>query len=143
MREATRTAIIAALGGRVYAVLQDQTEAIAIPVLDHVPQDARPPMPYISVEDSTVEDWDTDTSDGAIITTEVVAFSSYAGSSEAAGISDQVRTLLHHATLSVSGGNVVLVTAEAGEIRRGSDGMTREGVTRVRVLIDDSTPVTS
>jgi hypothetical protein len=143
VREGTRTAIIAALTGNVFAVFQGDSEVSAILVLDHVPEDARPAMPFLSLEDSTVEDWDTDTSDGAIIVTEVVVFSSYAGSSEAAGICDQVRTLLHHSALTVMGATVVLVTAEAGEIRRGSDGMTREGVTRVRVLLDDSTPVTS
>jgi hypothetical protein len=137
MRAATRAAIVARIAGQVFIQRDGETESHAVPVLEHVPQGQRPPYPYIRLGDGDVEPMDTDDSDGAAITTELEVFSLYAGSRQVSDIQDQLHALLHNLPLTITGANVILVTAEAGTIRDGEDGITREGTTVVRVLLDD------
>jgi hypothetical protein len=130
----TRKAIIAALTGQVTVGMT------AIPVYDHVPQgDVAAVLPYVVVKDSQVEPDDTDTDDGAVVTTEVVVYSKYAGTKEVTSLRDQVVRELHHFALTVANANAYLVIAEAGEVRSGDDGFTREGTVTVRVFLDGIT----
>lgn len=112
----------------------------ATPVYDYVPEGSEKVPPFVALGDSDVTDQDTDTSDGALAVTELHVFSKYKGTKQVGATLDDVRALFHHYALPVSGATVILVTAESVETRVGPDGTTREGVVRVRVLLDDITP---
>jgi hypothetical protein len=108
-----------------------------VTVHTHVDQAAKPPLPYIVIEDTRGEPWDTDTSDGQDTETELLVVSNYRGSAEASYICDQLHALLHYQALTVTGATTVTMQVLAAEVRKGDDGATREGVVRVRVLVDD------
>lgn len=112
----------------------------AIPVYDYVPDGQEKSPPYVAIGDCETDAQDTDTSDGAAVTCSLHLFSAYKGGKQVATMMDSVRALLHHYALTVTGSYVVLVTAESGEVQIGADGVTREGIVRVRVLLDDVTP---
>lgn len=131
--------MIEALRKALYTRLTAGTPLGAIPVYDFVPQGTEKIPPYVAVGNTSVDADDTDTSDGAETVTELHVFSKYAGTKQTGTIMDTVRGLVHHYALTVSGATVILVTAESGETQIGPDGVTREGVVRVRVLLDDIT----
>lgn len=122
-----------------YTRLTSGTPLGAVPVYDYVPQGSEKSPPYVSVGDCESEEDDTDTSNGATVDCSLHVFSSYKGSKQLAALMDDVRDLFHHYALAVTGSTVILVTAEAGEVQLGADGVTREGIVRVRVLLDDIT----
>lgn len=135
MIQQLRTALYALLSG---AGLKD-AQNTACGVYDHVPQ-PRPAMPYLAMEDTTSEPWNTDTSDGAETVTELRVFSDKRGAKNAAHIADQVYTLLQHQDLADIGATLVIMEVVSVQIERGDDGATREAVIRVRILVDDITP---
>jgi hypothetical protein len=75
----------------------------SVAIADQVDQAAKPSLPYVVVEDSNQEPWDTDTSEGGDIVTDLRVYSSYRGTAEVAKILDQIRSLLHHEALTVTG----------------------------------------
>ncbi len=107
-----------------------------VAVYDHVPQ-PQPALPYIAIDGTTAEPFDTDSSDGVDTVTELRVFSSYRGARQVSVILDRIRDLLHHQPLTVTGGTFVSMQVIATENERGSDGATREGIVRVRVIVDD------
>ncbi len=139
MMQELRAALYTLLSG---AGLKDDTST-ACGVFEHVSEATKPAMPYLVIEDTTSEPWDTDTSDGADTSTVLRVFHNKRGAKAVAHIQDQVASLLRERTLTVAGSTVVTVEAVAMETERGSDGATREGVIRVRVLLDDITPSTT
>lgn len=112
----------------------------AIAVYDYVPEGSEKTPPFVALGDTETQDADTDTSDGATAITELHVYSKYKGSKQLGALLDDVRALFHHYALTVSGATVILVTADSVQSGRGPDGTTREGVVRVRVLLDDITP---
>jgi hypothetical protein len=132
--------MIANLRRALFVRLDTRPNALGLtPVYDYIPDANAKAPPYVSIGDLDSEKDDTDTSDGAVAICAIHLFSDYAGAQELAGLMDAVRSLLHNEPLTVTGATVILVTAESGEIQIGADGVTREGIVRVRVLIDDIT----
>lgn len=109
------------------------------PVYDYVPQGNEKVPPYVAIGDLDKEAQDTDTSDGALVVCSLHLFSQYQGAQEISGMIDAVTGLLHHYALPVTGSHVILVTVDDGDIQTGADGVTRESIVRVHVLLDDIT----
>lgn len=112
----------------------------AVPAYDFVPFGTEKSPPFVAMDETETEASDTDTSDGATVTTDLIVYSRYQGTKELGDLMDKVRGLFHHYALPVAGSTVILVTAVSTGTRTGPDGVTREGVIRVRVLLDDITP---
>lgn len=132
--------MIEQLRAGLYLRLTAGTPLAPVPVYDYVPEGTEKSPPYVSIGDANTVADDTDTSDGATVICELHVFSKYQGSKQLSNIMDTVRGLFHHYALPVTGSTVILVTAESGEVQTGADGVTREGIVRVRVLLDDITP---
>jgi hypothetical protein len=99
------------------------------PIRDHVPEDVNAPtMPYVAIGDDEHKNEDTDTSRGAEVFVNVHVFSKYAGSKQAADLSD-----------AIANAATVSCTADSGGVALSGDGITREAIVRVRVLLDDIT----
>ena len=107
----------------------------AVGLYDHVPQDAEPP--YIVVgEDVTTPD-DTDDSLGSQHALTIHTWSSYRGQSEVKGVQQAIYTALHREPLFVEGAAVVDCVIESQETFLDEDGLTRHGVQRFRVLLEE------
>jgi hypothetical protein len=110
------------------------------PIRDHVPEDVNAPtMPYVAIGDDEHKNEDTDTSRGAEVFVNVHVFSKYAGSKQAADLSDAIAAGLNNYDLSVANAATVSCTADSGGVALSGDGITREAIVRVRVLLDDIT----
>ena len=104
-------------------------------VYDHVPQEVA--FPYVVVGDGQSNQWDTDTSLGAEHTIELKTWSRYRGRKEVKDIQQAIYDSLHRHSLSVSGASTVTCEWEMSETFKEPDGLTRQGVDRYRVLLDE------
>ncbi len=127
-RAALQTALYARLAN--YAPLS----ALADAVYDHVPQDAA--FPYVQVGEIDGTEWDTDTSLGSDDTVTIHVWSRYRGRLETHQIQDAIYGALHRHALAVDGAHVVTVEFEFADSLLDPDGLTRHGVQRFRVLLN-------
>lgn len=112
------------------------TDAPYVDIYDHVPQPA-PDMPYMAIDDTSTEPFDTDSSNGLDTVTTIRIYSAYKGARQVSIILAALHSLLHHQALTVPGLTFVSMQVIGTELTRGSDGATREGECRVRVIVDD------
>lgn len=111
-------------------------------VYDYLPQelaDVDSEFPYVVIGQIDAEQWDTDDVLGVDSTVVVHTFSRYRGKRQAADIMRQVYLALHRYALPVTGYN--LVTCEwdgLSNLMTDPDGLTRHGVQRFRVLLDEA-----
>lgn len=103
-------------------------------VYDHVPQDAA--FPYIRIGEDTAIDFDTDTSVGTENTITIHSWSRYRGKKEVKEIQQAVYDALQRHALPLPGLNLVSIDFEFSETVLDADGLTRHGIQRFRVLID-------
>lgn len=113
----------------VYAVLSD---ALAVPVYDHVPQDAA--LPYVMIGDDTARDWSADDLSGEETTLSIHVWSRYGGRREVKEIMAQIKGTLHEQMVTVLGHRLVLLRWEFAASFLEEDGLTRHGVMRFRSL---------
>lgn len=113
--------------------------AAAVPVYDYVPEAGNnaPAKPYICLEETASEPWNTDTSTGAKVRTRVNVYSGYAGAKEANEIAALVRSRLHHYALTLSAGTALTCECQDGDSETLEDGKTRRATVEVFVLVDD------
>jgi len=111
------------------------TALISCAVYDDVPQGAA--KPYVRIGEGTELEWDTDSSIGLESTITVHTWSEYAGFKEVREIMTVLKNSLHNQSLTVTGQNVVLVLFEFSEVFLDSDGRTRHGVQRFRLLTEN------
>lgn len=128
MRAALQTALYARLSG--FAPLS----ALVQGVHDHVPQDAA--YPYVQVGEIDSAEWDTDTSLGSDDTVTIHVWSRYRGRLQTHQIQDAIYSALHRHALAVDGAQVVTVEFEFADSLLDPDGLTRHGVQRFRVLLN-------
>jgi hypothetical protein len=102
---------------------------------DAAPQDVI--FPHIIIGDGIGVPADTDDSLGGDPVTEIHAWSRYRGKKEVKQIADEVYSILHRQPLVVSGAAFTDCFIESREIFLDNDGLTRHGVQRFRVLLDD------
>lgn len=111
------------------------TALVGARIYDHAPQDVV--FPYIVVGDTTANEFDTDTSSGADHTVTVHAWSRYRGRKEVKQIQRAIYEALHRHDLAVTGAQTVTCDWQYAENFVDGDGLTRHGVTRFRVLLDE------
>ncbi len=114
----------------IYGVLDG---ALSINVYDDVPDNAQ--APYVVIGDDTFVEYDTDGETGFEATITVHSWSTYRGRSQVKNIMGQIYNALHRAEFTVSGYNLIGCDAEFSETFLESDGVTRHGVQRFRILI--------
>ena len=116
----------------IYGVL-DST--LSVPVYDHVPQDTK--YPYVVVGDDTSVPWDTDDSTGTEATVTIHAWSQYRGRAEVKALLEQIYGALHRQDIAIEDVHVIESVAEFQQTIVESDGLTRHGIIRFRVTVDD------
>jgi hypothetical protein len=121
----------------IQTAIYNQLVGIGYPVFDNVPQDTG--YPYIVIGDDTSVEWDTDDSIGSESTITIHAWSRYRGRKEVKEMLRAIYSALHRAEFSVEGGYLVECGAEFQETFLESDGLTRHGVIRFRLLVDEGT----
>lgn len=103
-------------------------------IYDHVPQETD--FPYVSIGDTTSIEWDTDTSLGSEDTVTIHVWSRYRGRKETKEIQLELYNALHRHNLTISGATTVTCDWEFAESEVDTDGLTRHGITRFRLLIE-------
>lgn len=128
---AAQTAIFTALNGNITANVYDD-----VPYLpDGAPRDS---FPYVVIGDDSTVMFDTDDTTGKTITTELHIWSRYPGMKECKAIMGEIYGILHRATLSISGYNVIDCLNEFSEAMNDPDGETRHGVMRFRLTLQET-----
>lgn len=105
-------------------------------VYDDVPDNTLPP--YITIGETTAADWDTDTTVGDEVTVTIHTWSMYRGYMELKNMMSAIKGLLHEQKLLAFGLNVVMVVQEFSQVMVESDGLTRHGVQRFRILMEEN-----
>jgi len=104
-------------------------------VYDHVPQDSA--YPYIVAGDDSAIPFDTDNSIGSETDVTIHAWSRYRGRKEIKQVLDAIHAGLHRFALVVANAATVLCTFEGSDSFTEEDGLTRHGVIRFRVILDE------
>ncbi len=117
------------------AVFTVLTSALNVPVFDNVPQDTK--YPYVVVGDDTSVPWDTDDSTGTEATVTIHAWSQYRGRAEVKALLAQIYDALHRQDIAIEDVHVIESIAEFQQTVVESDGLTRHGIIRFRITVDD------
>jgi hypothetical protein len=132
--ESIRQAIYDALAGEI------MLGNAVVPVYDDVPQPVdggvSSAFPYVVIGDTTYAPWDTDTEQGAEATITIHTWSRYSGRREVMLIHDEIYRLLHRVDIQVDCSHTVGCDFEQSDSFLDSDGETRHGVTRYRLIVD-------
>jgi len=111
-------------------------------IYDHVPQQAdsgsNVPFPYVTIGEDTHIPFDTDDSVGSEATITIHSWSRSEGRAEVKEIQTGIRSALQRFELDVNGFALVTIEFESSESFMDPDAMTRHGVSRFRVLLDQS-----
>lgn len=103
------------------------------PVHDHVPQGTG--YPYVELGAKTSAPYDTKTTDGKDITLTIHSWTSGSGSKPCLDLMEQVRTALHHQTLTLDGHTAINTRVIFEEdMQDPEDPEVYHGATRIRVL---------
>jgi len=102
-------------------------------VFDDVPQDQA--KPFIVVGDDTLIEYDSDGKTGFECTITIHTWSDYQGMAEIKAMQSEIYDLLHRAEFSVIGYNLINCTFEFADSFLDSNGVTRHGVQRFRVIL--------
>lgn len=109
--------------------------ALATTVYDHTPQDAE--FPYVVIGEGSGGRDDTDDSVGADHMVTIHTWSRYRGLKETKQIQQELYNALHRQAFTVDGALQIDCNLEAEETFLDEDGLTRHGVQRFRVLLDE------
>ena len=113
----------------------DELSELDYSVYDHVPQVSA--FPYIVIGDDTSISFDTDESVGSESTLTIHVWSQYRGKMQVKEILQEIYDKLNRADIAVSGCHLVECVAEFQETYLESDGLTRHGVIRFRLIVED------
>ncbi len=131
---ALQTALYTSLTGSTAVTGAGSTGTVSI--FDHVPQDSA--FPYITIGEAVEGDWSSKTIDGQRHAVTMHIWSRYRGMKEAKQIASAVHTLLHNASLSVTGHGLTLLQYDYSTYMLDPDGLTRHGVIRYVALTHES-----
>jgi len=122
----------------IYGLLSgDSTlSSLVTAVYDRPPQDSA--YPYITLGESTINDWSTKTSNGTEQLLTLHIWSRNGGRKESALIMQRVYQLLHQASLSVTGQALVQIRFVTSDITLESDGYTYQGIMRFRAFLESN-----
>lgn len=123
-----QTAVFAALNGNT------TLRALVSGVYDSVAQGVV--FPYVAIGDGTAVPFDTCTTLGDDATIDVHVWSRYRGRAECKAIQEAVYNVLHWQTMAGLAG-LVSIEQEMAQDFLDPDGLTRHGVQRFRILIEN------
>ena len=103
-------------------------------VFDKVPEGTA--YPYVTLGNMTIRQNSTKTTHSLAIQATLSVFSRAAGRKEAAAIMDRIHTLLHQASLSVTGHTLILLRFAESSITLEADGMTYRGTLRFNAITE-------
>ena len=117
---------------------------ITIPaVFDHVPQTQdgaiNTEFPYLRIGSFVRDENDTDTELGFVGSLTIHTWSRFRGMQEAENVMDKIYDCLHFQALTVTGFGVSTIHQEFAEVLTDSDGLTRHGVQRFRIILEKTT----
>jgi len=115
------------------AIFSTLSAALSTTVYDNVPDNAV--APYVVIGDDTFVQMDTDLIVGFEATITIHSWSKYRGRAEVKTIMGNIYDALHRAEFTVQGYNLLGCDCEYSETFLESDGVTRHGVQRFRILI--------
>jgi hypothetical protein len=115
------------------AVFNRLNTSLNVPVYDNVPDNAQ--APYVVIGDDTLTEYDTFGELGFEATVTIHSWSVYRGRKQVKEIMGSIYDALHRAELTVTGYNLIGCDCEFSETFLESDGVTRHGVQRFRILI--------
>tara|TARA_R110001632_G_scaffold185945_1_gene306282 strand:+ start:551 stop:958 length:408 start_codon:yes stop_codon:yes gene_type:complete len=125
-----------ALQQAVYSTLSSDNEltsTLGAGVYDDVPQGSS--FPFVQLGDDGATDYSTVDLVGSETTVNIHVWSQGHGSKETKDIMDRIHTLLHDASISVTGYNLINNRFEFSDVLRDPDGITRHGVMRLRAVM--------
>mgnify|MGYP005854348435 CR=1 FL=1 len=117
------TPVVTAVGGRIYDEPPDELTG------------GGPAYPYITIGQQSSTDWDTKTTIGAEVTTQIDIWSQAGGKAEVLDIIDKLVAALHEADLNLSGH--ILSRVELTDVLR-QDEVTYQGVVQLRSLATEN-----
>lgn len=89
--------------------------------------------PFVAIEDISADDWAFQGGQGVRAQVEIAAYSRYHGKSECHSILARIEALLHEASLTSAGLNIVQVRVSSSRVRTLSDARTTRGSLRVGI----------
>jgi hypothetical protein len=105
-------------------------------IYDQAPQGTV--FPYVTLGDSTATDRSTNTTAGTEFDLKLHAWSREGGRKQAAGILQEIYSLLHHASFAVTGQSLISIRYEASTITLESDGWTYQGIIMFKVFLQSN-----
>lgn len=103
-------------------------------VYDRVPEGSM--FPYITIGEASCRDWSSKTSTGVQIVVTLHVFSRTGGHKQTVEIMERIHTLLHEGSMSLDGHVLVMMRFEFSNVLTQNDGMTYQGVIRLRALTE-------
>lgn len=119
----------------IYSLLTGQSPPISYPVYDDVPEDTS--YPYVNIGEATSNQWDSKTFNGFETSIVIHSWSRYSGRKEIKEIMGTIYDILHDQSITVTGYNTVLCLFEFSETFLEDDGVTRHGVQRFNLIINE------
>ncbi len=111
---------------------------ISAPVYDHVPQKSN--YPLVVIGDVSSNEADTDTENGFSASATIytwISSDTKRGYQTLCGIMKEIYDALHYTDLVFSGYGVSVIYQEFSDLQRDSDGITRQGTQRFRILFEE------
>ena len=119
-----------------------QLMALVKAVYDNPPQQDDPssnvPFPFITISDSVLQPWDTDTEIGAEAVVTIHVWSRASHALEAKQIQGAIYRVLHRDTIAVNGYTVIGIDLVSQTVERDPDGITRHGVQDFRIIYEEA-----
>ncbi|KKN71037.1 hypothetical protein LCGC14_0424540 [marine sediment metagenome] len=144
-----QTAILTRLSGftDLTDLLATDADGTGPAIYDHVPQEVsdddgtgstpNPFFPYIRIGEYTAIPFDTHSSSGSDNTITIHSWSRYRGMLEIKQIQRQTYLALHRFNLVVAGVDMIDSQWDSADVFLDDDGLTRHGVQRFRILLDE------
>ena len=108
--------------------------ALVSGVYDRTPQNTA--YPYVTLGAMTGVDWSTKTTTGMEYSVTLHTWSRQGGRKEAAKIMESLHTILHQASLSVTGQTLVMIRFSSSEIVIENDGCTYQGIMKFTAFLE-------
>lgn len=127
-----------------YDKLKDDAPLMAMvdAIYDNPPQQDDPasnaPFPFVTISESTLQPWDTDTEIGTEATVTIHVWSRASYALEAKQIQGAVYRVLHRDTIAVNGYTVIGIDLVNQTVERDPDGITRHGVQDFRIIYEEA-----
>jgi len=122
-------------------VVTDENEEPLPAVYDHVPQPADGGdddwFPYVTIGETQFNEWDTDDSKGFECDATVHCWVRELGRTQTRKVQEVIYGALHRHDLEVEGHNVITVDQQFCEAVVDTDGKTRHGIQRFRIVFEN------